>query len=200
MVARILKEKHIKSETVVDVGCGGGALWPYIADRFNQYIGVDIEQYPGFPETGQFVPCNLETYQIPLPSASTDVVVAVETIEHLENPRAFFRELKRLLKPGGWLLVTTPNQLSFLSKLTLCLKNQFNAFQDASYPAHITALLEIDLCRIAMEVGLLDIFVRYSACGRIPGGSLHWPVFLPRALPRCFSDNICLLARQSHGS
>lgn len=195
MVARSLKEKNIRSETVVDVGCGSGALWPYIADRFHHYIGVDIEPYAGFPGSGQFVRCNLESYQIPLPPASTDVVVAVETIEHLENPRAFFRELKRLLKPGGWLVVTTPNQLSLLSKLTLCLKNQFNAFQDSSYPAHITALLEIDLCRIATEAGFSDINVSFNLQGRIPGGVWHWPRFLPSTLPRLFSDNICLLAR-----
>ena len=34
------------------------------------------------------------------------------TIEHLENPRAFCRELVRVLKPGGWLVLSTPNQLS----------------------------------------------------------------------------------------
>lgn len=74
-------------------------------------------------------------------------------IEHLENPRAFIRVLVRLTKPGGWVFVTTPNQLSLLSQMTLMLKNQFNAFQEAPslYPAHITALLEIDLIRITTE-------------------------------------------------
>lgn len=91
------------------------------------------------------------------------------TIEYLENPRAFMREVVRLRKLGGWLIVTTPNQLSLLSKLTLILKNQFSAFQEAPglYPAPITALLEIDLIRIAKEYELIDINTDYSNQGRI---------------------------------
>ena len=66
------------------------------------------------------------------------------------------RQLTRVVKPGGVVIVTTPNQLSLLSKMTLVLKNQFNAFQSGSYPAHLTALLEIDLVRMARECGLAE--------------------------------------------
>jgi 2-polyprenyl-3-methyl-5-hydroxy-6-metoxy-1,4-benzoquinol methylase len=119
----------------------------------------------------------------------------VETIEHLENPRAFVRELARLAKPGGTVLVTTPNQLSLLSKLTLLTRNQFNAFQEAPglYPAHITALLEVDLRRIARETGLEGVEVHYSGFGRIPFTARHWPRPLQG---RAFSDNVALLARR----
>jgi 2-polyprenyl-3-methyl-5-hydroxy-6-metoxy-1,4-benzoquinol methylase len=44
-----------------------------------------------------------------------DVVASVETIEHLENPRAFMRQLARVVKPGGVVIVSTPNQLSLLT-------------------------------------------------------------------------------------
>ena len=77
-------------------------------------------------------------------------------------------------------MVTTPNQLSLLSKLTLVLKNQFNAFQDSSYPAHLTALLEIDLRRIATECGLADVAIAYSQQGRIPGTARHYPSVFSR--------------------
>ena len=73
--------------------------------------------------------------------------------------------------------MTTPNQLSVLSKLTLLTKGQFNAFQEAPglYPAHLTALLEIDLLRLAWEVGLQDAFIEYSHSGRMPFTSAKWP-------------------------
>ena len=101
------------------------------------------------------------------------------------------RELVRLTKPGDWVIVTTANQLSLLSKLTLVLKNQFNAFQEAPglYPAHIIALLEIDLIRIAKERGLTDIKTDYSNQGRIPFTAWHWFKNLGFR-GRTFSDNV----------
>ena len=48
---------------------------------------------------------------IPLSDASVDVVVSFETIEHVHDPRAFVRELKRGAKPSGVALLSTPNEL-----------------------------------------------------------------------------------------
>ena len=78
--------------------------------------------------------------RLPVEDGAADVVVSIETIEHLENPRALFRELVRAVRPGGLLLVTTPNQLSLLSKLSFVVKDRHGAFQAVHYPAHITAL------------------------------------------------------------
>ncbi len=87
------------------------------------------------------------------------------------------RELVRLTKRGGLVIVTTPNQLSLLNKLWFVVKNQFIAFQEAPglYPAHRTALLEVDLIRIASECGLKDSTIHYSNEGRIPLTPWHWP-------------------------
>lgn len=197
MVATAIAQRHPGSGVLVDVGCGGGNLLLFVRGCCDRYIGVDAVRYDGFPAEAEFIPLDLDTGRAPLADASADVVCAVETIEHLENPRAFMRELVRLTKPGGWVIVTTPNQLSLLSKLTLVLKNQFSAFQEAPglYPAHITALLEIDLIRIAKECGLTDINTDYSNQGRIPFTPWHWPTILGFR-GRTFSDNICLLGRK----
>lgn len=191
MVARAIAQRHPGGCVLVDVGCGAGKLWSYVCSRFDRYIGVDTLPYDGFPAEAEFIPHNLEGGKAPLPDASADVVCAVETIEHLENPRAFVRELVRLTKPGGVVIVTTPNQLSLLSKLTLVLKNHFNAFQEAPglYPAHITALLEIDLIRIFTECGLTDIKIDFTNQGRMPFTPWHWPNHLGFR-GRAFSDNI----------
>jgi hypothetical protein len=77
--------------------------------------------------------------------------LSVGTIENLKNPRAFVRELVRLTKPLGGMIVTTPNQRSLLSIMSLVVKRRFSHFQDVHYPAHLTALLEIDLMRIGSE-------------------------------------------------
>jgi SAM-dependent methyltransferase len=155
-------------------------------------MGVDVVRYPGFPSDLILIESDLDAGCPAVPDACADVVASVETIEHLENPRAFFRELVRITRPAGLVIVTTPNQLSLLSKLTLVVKNQFNAFQESSYPAHRTALLEADLRRIAGEVGLADVQVRYTNSGRIPGTARHWPGIMRG---RMFSDNVAISGR-----
>jgi 2-polyprenyl-3-methyl-5-hydroxy-6-metoxy-1,4-benzoquinol methylase len=195
-VAAALREHAVRGGTILDVGCGVGNLQPYVAEFFDQYIGADVVRHEGFPADAAFCHVDLDAGRVPLEDGAADVVAAVETIEHLENPRAFFRELVRLTRSGGWVIVTTPNQLSFLSKLTLVVKNQFNAFQDSCYPAHLTALLEVDLRRMAAECRLRDIAIRYTGDGRIPAGPWHYPSWLSRLWPRALSDNVLLLARK----
>ena len=74
-------------------------------------------------------------------------MACIETIEDVENQRAPMRELARLAKPGGWVLVSTPNQLSQASKPCLLLKDELLHFQQRPglYPAHSSALHEVDL-------------------------------------------------------
>lgn len=196
MVADALAPRRQGGGTVIDVGCGVGQLRSYVQPLFERYVGVDVVRYPGYAEDAEFFLVDLDTGTVPLPDGAGDAVVAVETIEHLENPRAFVRELVRLTRPGGWTVVTTPNQLSLLSTVTLVAKGQFNAFQDGSYPAHLSALLETDLRRIAAECGLVDVAIAYSHHGRVPLTGRHFPAALARRLPRALSDNILLVGRR----
>lgn len=197
MVAKALDGRHSSGGVLVDVGCGEGQLWPLMRDRFDRYLGVDAVRYQGFPAEAEFHQVDLDTGAVSLPDESADVVAAIEIIEHLENPRALMRELTRLVRPGGWVVVTTPNQLSLLSLLTLLIKQRFSAFQDVHYPAHLTALLEIDLKRMAAECGLIDVNIAYSEQGRIVLTPLHYPAVLSRLFPRAFSDNLLLIGRKA---
>lgn len=197
MVAAAVAEADAAPGVVVDIGCGNGDLHSYLRGRFSRYIGVDALRYEGFPADAELVLSDLNSAPWPLADGVADVVAAVEVVEHLENPRAFFRELVRLARPGGLVLVTTPNQQSFLSLLTLVVKGRFSAFQDVHYPAHLTALLEVDLRRIAAECGLADVVVRYSHSGRVVLTPWHYPRALSRLTPRPFSDNLLLAGTKS---
>jgi 2-polyprenyl-3-methyl-5-hydroxy-6-metoxy-1,4-benzoquinol methylase len=182
--------------TLVDVGCGSGALWTYLGDAFDRYVGVDVVDYDGFPPNETFVRANLNETISPIPAGTADVVAAVETIEHLENPRALVRELVRIARPGALVVVTTPNQLSALSVMTLLWKRRFAAFQDVHYPVHVTALLEVDLRRIARECGLHDISVSYTCEGRVVFTAAHYPRRLSRMFPAALSDNVLIAGRK----
>ena len=196
MVADALAARDIRGERFVDVGCGGGQLQAFVRDRFDRYVGVDGVRYDDFPAEAEFHELDLDQGRVPLPDGVADVAAAVETIEHLENPRALARELVRLTKPGGWVILTTPNQRSVLSLLTLLTKGSFSAFQDADYPAHITALLEVDLARIGAELGLVDAGFAYSRHGRLPFTAAHYPIAVAGLFPRALSDNLLYIARR----
>lgn len=199
MVAEALNQRDARGEMIVDLGCGNGNLLPFVRGRFDRYIGIDAIRHESFPRDAEFVKCDFDSGKTSLMDACADAVAAVEIIEHLENPRAFLRELTRLAKPGGWVIVTTPNQLSLLSLLTLVAKHRFSAFQDAHYPAHLTALLEIDLRRIAAECNLTEVAIAYSRKGRLVLTPWHYPEFLASLFPRALSDNLLLIGRKASG-
>jgi 2-polyprenyl-3-methyl-5-hydroxy-6-metoxy-1,4-benzoquinol methylase len=199
-VVREIAAHHLKgTATVADVGCGRGSLHAVLAGGFERYLGIDIVRHAEFPVSRdvEFIEANLDAPTLALPTVQADVVCCLETIEHVENPRALVRALVRLAKPGGLLIVTTPNQLSLLSKLSLVLKNEFVHFQERPglYPAHLSALLEIDLRRIARENELENVEIVYTGEGRIALAARHWPRWLTSrrgSRGRAFSDNVIL--------
>jgi SAM-dependent methyltransferase len=198
-VAHALEERQAGGQLLADVGCGAGQLWPHLRGSFAQCVGVDVLRYEGLPGEVEFIRADLNAGSVPLPDACADAVVSVETVEHLENPRGFVRELARVGKPGGWVIITTPNQLSFLSLLTLVFKKRFSHFQDAHYPAHLTALLEVDLRRIASECGLVEVEIAYTRQGRVVLTPWHYPRALALLAPRLCSDNLILIGRKPRG-
>ena len=129
---------------------------------------------------------------LPYDSASFDVIVAAEVIEHLENPRFVAREMFRLLRPGGALILTTPNNESWRSLISLLARGHHVAFGDSSYPAHITPLLRIDLQRILTEAGFHPPLFRYTEEGGLPGyPTITWQKISAGLLTGLrFSDNL----------
>jgi 2-polyprenyl-3-methyl-5-hydroxy-6-metoxy-1,4-benzoquinol methylase len=194
-VARLLAARRAGG-TLADIGCGTGDLWRQASPLFARCIGVDAVRYPELPDTIGFRAADLDRGALPLDDESVDVAAAVEVIEHLENPRAFCRELARITRPGGWVVVTTPNQLSLLSMATLAVKGRFAAFQDREYPAHRTALLSVDLMRIAAECGLGEVAIEYTRWGRVPLTAWHYPDRIAALWPRGLSDNLVMVGRR----
>ena len=194
LVADLLAQRGAGG-TLVDAGCGGGDLWRATQGRFSRCIGVDAVRYDGLPDAVVFRQADLDG-TLPVDAGTADAAAAVEVIEHLENPRAFVRELARVTRPGGWIVVTTPNQLSALSLLTLIVKGRFSAFQEGDYPAHRTALLEVDLRRIAEECGLQDVEIAFTRWGRLPLSARHYPGAIAALSPRRLSDNVAMIGRR----
>jgi 2-polyprenyl-3-methyl-5-hydroxy-6-metoxy-1,4-benzoquinol methylase len=182
---------------VVDIGCGTGRFRNAAGDLVTSYVGVDIIRHGGLADDVQFVAANVDTEPLPVEPAGADIVVSLEVVEHLDHPRALFREAARICRPGGWLVVSTPNQASFANALSLAVRGYFVAFGPSSYPVHRTALLPIDLVRLSREHGFGDASVVFSGRGRIPRTSLHYPRVVSRLAPRGCSDNVIVAARRN---
>lgn len=89
-----------------------------------------------------------------------DGITGIEIIEHLENPRHFLRQCHRALKPGGQLLLTTPNIDSAVSKAMFLRTGQFLWFSDRDYQreGHMTPLSQWQLQKSAEEVNFETIY------------------------------------------
>ncbi|HEY5854948.1 MAG TPA: class I SAM-dependent methyltransferase [Aldersonia sp.] len=101
---------------VLEAGAGEGYGADMIADVAHRVVGLDYDlsavehiraRYPRV----QILHGNLA--QLPLPDAAVDVVVNFQVIEHLWDQGQFLRECARVLRPGGELLISTPNRITF---------------------------------------------------------------------------------------
>jgi len=154
---------------VLDLGAGAGLTSARLADAGCSVIAFDIA-----PD--QFVPKDIEIRRADLnlpidaPDACADGVLALEVLEHLENPSRFVREVGRLLAPGGVAVFSTPNIVSWKSKLRFLTRNEFELFfadrvRDAfstEAGGHISPLLPWMLDFFLEQAGLAAERVDYT--------------------------------------
>jgi 2-polyprenyl-3-methyl-5-hydroxy-6-metoxy-1,4-benzoquinol methylase len=183
---------------VLDFGSGIGTFSNLLTEtrRFNRIVATDLMKRPETLAPGtEWLQADLND-PTPFNDESFDLIVTPEVIEHLENPRAMVRELARLLRPSGLLMLSTPNNQSWRSKATYLFSDHFAAFRGDSYPAHITALLHVDLERILNESGLSKPTFYYTNKGDIPFmRGLTWQRASAGWLKgRRFSDNVLAVA------
>jgi 2-polyprenyl-3-methyl-5-hydroxy-6-metoxy-1,4-benzoquinol methylase len=185
---------------VLEFGAGTGTLIRQLVDDgyAGTMIGADLLPRPAaLPGSVEWIQADLNA-PLPCPDASFDVILSTEVIEHLENPRAVFREFSRLLRRDGRLLLTTPNQESIRSLASLIVRGHHVAFLDESYPAHLTALVRRDLERLCLETGFAPPAFSYTDRGAVPKWtSVTWQSLSFGLLSgRWFSDNLVMVTRR----
>ena len=148
----------------LDYGAGQGEFAMRLAEtgRFDRVYAADLVRYGDVAEGVEWLEGDFNE-PLPLPPSSCDLIVAIEVVEHLENIRAVCRELARLLRPGGRVVLTVPNNESIRAILSLIFRGHFIAYVGDTYPAHITALLRTDLERALGEAGFSDQTASSSA-------------------------------------
>ncbi|NOD64537.1 MULTISPECIES: glycoside hydrolase family 99-like domain-containing protein [unclassified Ruegeria] len=106
---------------VLDIACGEGYGTDIIAASAKSVIGVDVSASAVEHAKFHYRDPRLcfragSATDIPIPDQSVDLVVSFETIEHLEEHDRMIQEVRRVLRPGGLLLISSPNKYEYSDK------------------------------------------------------------------------------------
>ncbi|MGD9858114.1 MAG: class I SAM-dependent methyltransferase [Planctomycetaceae bacterium] len=107
---RTLSRQLSPGSRILDVGCGRGVLLGALADRGHEVHGMDVSEtaVAGADSRAaiRVAPC---LTKVGYPDGHFDQVILWHVLEHLRNPRELLREVRRILKPGGQVIVAVPN-------------------------------------------------------------------------------------------
>jgi SAM-dependent methyltransferase len=149
-------------DRVLDAGCGSGSLFTYdLRGRAARIVGLDVErELAGNPNIEEPVLGDLAA--LPFRDQTFDLIICKHVLEHLERPPAAFRELARVLRPQGRLVILTPNRLHYVPLLASLLPHPFQrivargrglALREV-YPTRYRANTPSRLRRLARVAGL----------------------------------------------
>jgi len=113
LTMRAIRDSEARG-SLLDVGCGDGCLMARVAPLMNKVVGVDSEAgairwaKEKLLNVPNCEPIQTACYDLPFPAESFDIVTSADVIEHLTDPRHHLQEIRRVLRPGGALVLTTP--------------------------------------------------------------------------------------------
>ena len=143
---------------VADLGAGPGAMGERLEPFSFNIVAVDRspELYSG---KDPFVSLDLNQpdFANQLGLASFDLVFAVEVLEHVESPVNFLRNVRRLLKPRGVSVITTPNVDSLPARLKFLLTGKIRMMDEGSDATHISPVFFDLFCRQFLTLAGLKI-------------------------------------------
>jgi len=128
-VLQMVSSLNGKVERVVDLGCGNGEITVIFKQKLGakEVYGVDIDEKAILLAERRGIKVyrvNLNENKLPFSDEFFDLAVSLEVIEHLINPDNMLRESYRVLKGGGYLLISTPNLASWINRAILLLGYQ----------------------------------------------------------------------------
>lgn len=107
---------------VLDVGCSSGYLAQPLAEHDNTIVGLELDSDAAREAEAyceRVLVGDVETMELPLEPGSFDVVLLGDVVEHLRDPVAALARVRPFLKPGGRVVLSTPNIANWAIRLSL---------------------------------------------------------------------------------
>lgn len=112
IILKFFQSLRLQNPEILDFGCGTGWLSERLAN-FGPVTGVDLAESAIATARTRCTGCKFiagDFFKIQLPAGHFDVVVSQEVVAHVPDQAAYIERAARLLKPGGHLIITTPNK------------------------------------------------------------------------------------------
>ncbi|HEY9404463.1 MAG TPA: methyltransferase domain-containing protein [Pyrinomonadaceae bacterium] len=112
----VLAQELVRGKDVLDIACGEGYGAALMSATARTVVGVDIDAAVVEHARRKYAPHKNLLFRdgscasIPLPDGSVDVVTSFETIEHHDKHQEMMREIRRVLRPEGVLIISSPNR------------------------------------------------------------------------------------------
>lgn len=110
-----------ENQKILDLGCGTGLFIKFLSKKNNNVEGVEISKKAA--KIGQKKGLKIKIadlhFSFPYKKNTFDTITAGEVIEHIYDTDFFLEEIKRILKPNGYLILSTPNIATFGRRLML---------------------------------------------------------------------------------
>ncbi|MFT3734248.1 MAG: methyltransferase domain-containing protein [Rhodocyclaceae bacterium] len=183
-------QRHLRALaglSVCDLPCGAGLFSQRLVEAGMQVTSVDIEAVEPFrADPARRILANANE-RLPFEDGQFDVMVSIEGIEHLENPTYFLRECARVVKPGGWIFLSTPNVDSLRSRRYAFVYGHHKFFHPKADGSKDSGhLLPVNMAFVRHAVGKIGLEVVDVGVNEIRGRTLvkEWlrPI-LTRKLP-----------------
>ena len=195
----VLKLTKGYSGRYLDLGAGQGKLTERLIEQGHRDVYACDKHPEYFRVNGLSCQhCDLNYEALPFADNFFDVVTCTEVIEHIENPRHLLREIHRVLKTKGRVIISTPNSLSLRGRLSFLFRgysSYLKKLECEEESAHITMITRVDLLRIFRELGFGLVRIIYTH-GAIPKLSISWQTVFPFLKGELFSDTIILIAEK----
>ena len=171
----LLARDWCRGKDVLDVASGEGYGTALLAQVANSATGLELAQDAVEHATVSYVAPNLrfvagDARKLPLPDAAFDIVVSFETIEHFAEQQVFLKEIQRVLRPGGLLIVSTPD------------RDNYSPAETPANPYHVQEMTEAEFGTL-LQAHFAHVCVLLQ---RPIYGSVLMPTSVGAAIPVCF--------------